>query len=301
MRDLILNGTGHTGRQYRPAGVAVAALCGLAAMLAAPRADAVVYDYLLPGVDYGNQTGYYDVNKVFDGHDDLFCWSFSAANQLQRWQDKQYPAIIAAKGIPNGHSGMQSVYSLDIAYTFAQSWEKGTGFELRAFTWWITGQNIPGTPVDPVAEVAGPVAPGGFWADYVPPGSYLGAIVNVDQTEPTTYLFDLIKTNVEKDRGMTLSIGGHAIGLWGGGYDTEQGAYWLYITDSDDGKTILYKSGIHLDQFNHWRFNDGERFAGDVVSKLTYLDLGVVPEPAAGLLLGVSVIGLAAARRRPHH
>ena len=88
---------------------------------------AAVYDYLLKGVDYENQRGFYDVNKVFDGHDDLFCWSFSAANALQYWQDQQNHEIIRAKKIPNGHSGIQNLYSLDIAYRFAQSWEKGTG------------------------------------------------------------------------------------------------------------------------------------------------------------------------------
>lgn len=258
-----------------------AALCG-----ATTGASGAGFDFILGGVDYENQTGFYDSNKLFDGTDDELCWAFSASNQLQRWQDKISPSLIVRVGAPNGAS---SKYASIITDMFVAGWVNDGGNEINGFCWWTAG-----------FEDEDVKAPAGYWSEFFDGIESIGAEYGLDGMG-RDYLGNLIKDAVSNDYGMTLGIysddGAHAMTLWGFGYDDD--SYWLYFSDSDDGKTQITKNGISFnDEDGMWYLSGDYRdwYVGDI----TVFSAGVpVPEPATcALFFGAVVLFAAVARRR---
>lgn len=270
----------------------VAAFCVSSSLCA----KAEIIDYLLAGVDYENQSGYYDANKKFDGNDDLLCWAFSASNQLQYWQDRQSPYIIEQNRIPDGYSGKQTMYQHDIAYTFASAWKNnGGGIETEGFTWWISGKQ---TDEDLIL-------PAGYWKNYVSPDTkYTEDVFILDKAQ--NFFFSEISTHIEKQDGLCLAIikekdsGGHSITLWGYGEDTETNSDWIYISDSDDKVTALVKTFISFNEAeNYWQIDDTNSLYNNyILQTFTYFSLSI-PEPYTyAALFGALALALALWRKR---
>jgi len=251
---------------------------------------AAIKDVILSGVNYQAQTGYYDCNKLFNGKDDNLCWAFAASNQLQRWQNKQYSSIIIEKSIPNGYSGSQSSYSLDITYAFVSAWPNQGGAEINGFEWWLRGGSSFPTG-------------GAYWADYVSAETFIGEELSLSAVSKTFFM-EKMDYFVSKDYELTLGVykgtNAHALTLWGYSADSDSNSYWVYLSDSDDGKVELLKYGIYYDDANaRWAFDDTSSYDGWYIGDMTYLTLGTVPEPAAfAAIFGACALFFAARRRR---
>ncbi len=272
-------------------------------------------DYLLSGVDLDDNTSYYDFNKA-SSSDSLLCWVYAAANVLQYWQDKQSDDDIDANDIPDGNT-MSDAYVSDIVTTFQSAWGNAGGYEINAFEWWLTDvAGVALTQEDLVKKSATFPEGGGYWSDYVSTGTYIGAETVVYASE-SSYFLSLMNEAIDNDYGMTLGIydetsadnyQGHAITLWGYGYDEEAGTYYVYVTDSDDNKdgmqqyTIEYLTTYEGEEYNNsWFLTDyGSSNADWFIGCMTTLEVGVltVPEPATTSLAFIALVSCLGRRRR---
>ncbi len=263
------------------------------------------------GDSYANDTRY-DVKKLMSPADTDLCWAVSAANVLQGFQNlwtSKGNALPA--GTPNGHSGVQSAYSLDIFAVFVDNWTNGGGEEGNGFSWWFNQTLVyppDPDPEDPDADLKPGSSGGGYWKGYAIDNDDL-----FDKVELGGQSQDFLKTAFDETIAnqwlMTGGIyhtggGGHAITLWGYDYDDATGALTgLWICDGD----ISYMGNFLVELFwddsvNEWGLgmgDNGEDYSGWYLEDITVLQaLSYIPEPSAAALLMCTVLVLFCLRRK---
>lgn len=258
---------------------------------------------LLDGVDLEDATTYYDFNKSMNSNDSYLCWAFSAANVLQYWQDKQNDYYITINGIPDGDDDGE--YSSAILTEFIDAWGNEYGFEFDAFTWWLADTE---GHVQYDGETDYPSG-GGYWSEYFTDDSSFYTISVLDDSAEGAFIA-VMDDAITNDYGMILCIfadttgdgnlnGAHAVTLWGYSID-EDGNYYLYLTDSDDGLDQMVQVAISYDEEDEcWYFDDFYSSDAWFIGRVTTLDVGVlsitIPEPSTASL---SLLALAALLKR---
>lgn len=282
--------------------------------------------------------------------DDLsMCWAHAASNILQWWQDRQNPSYIPT-GTPNGASSTAYVFTTGIGVSYkehtdllyvqqlaifqdmAANWGNVGGSTKQAYNWFFNGGNIPGSQSGPISSESG-----AYWSD-------LGLTMNADGvTSPLftsetfsdnfqrPYVYNTLQSYVDQSYGITLSIfvnmkdtggnislGRHAITMWGYEYD-ESGDMIVYLTDSDDLKHTLFKQKVSVADNNYvyltsldgenavydasWEASfDGEvvQFNGAQLFEVQALTAPIlnVPEPSSSILTLLGGLVLLRRRRR---
>lgn len=264
--------------------------------------------------------------------DSQLCWAAAASNVLQWWQDTR--SDIAAT-TPNGKSAtydaMPEVSQLAIYQTISKSWTNGGGSVEQAWNWWFNGGMLPNVFYGTESRIQeNPFSEGGYWKDLNLTVTYTqdgGAIANTPLFNSYSFwngdgkndIYAILRGNIDNNWGTTLTIGqeghGHAITMWG--YDTDaQGNLIVYLTDSDDYKSGLFRQKVVVDAENYIYLTsvDGEADVYDYVYDdvgLTGCQLGEIqgftapagnlgiPEPSIGLLSLCGIFFFLGRRKRP--
>ncbi len=273
-------------------------------LLCAPLAGAATETKFIYGVNL--DSGWYDVNKTFDGDDDDLCWAAAASNVIKWWQNSLGVSI--PSGTPQGNA--TGKYSSDIFETFANSYVNDGGDECDGFTWWLTGY------YDPEAYAMKPgYSEAGFWKNIYPDADIFFHKIEFDSSTAATgsiadyFSSELIKY-VSLGCGITFGIetgqdDGHALTMWGFDIDSATNTITsIYITDSDD---VDNDGQAHMDEQilsipveyrdNKIYLND-ERRHGYYIMDITFYGLTPIPEPATATLAFIGSLLVISRRRK---
>lgn len=282
--------------------------------------------------------------------DSKLCWAHAASNILQWWQDKQ-PSNLIPNGTPNGLASTATPYTassglvgstktyydtlyvqqLAIFQDMVANWGNVGGSTKQAYNWFFNGGNIPGSQSGPISSESG-----AYWSD-------LGLTMNADGvTSPLftsetfsdnfqrPYVYNTLQSYVDQSYGITLSIfvnmkdtegnislGRHAITMWG--YEMDGEDMIVYLTDSDDLKHTLFKQKVSVADNNYVYLTslDGENAVYDASWEASFDDEVVqfngaqlyevqaltapilnVPEPSSSILTLLGGLVLLRRRRR---
>jgi hypothetical protein len=249
-----------------------------------------------------------DVNKVsVSGAPDSFlCWAAAASDVL---------AFTGWKGWDSGTSTYLDT-APKIYNKFVSAWPNQIGAATYAYEYWMTdrGQSIiPGGATFPTAGL-------NFYPG-VNVQAGVGSVTAFVKNTTAGDIYNFLGIYINAHRGIVASIDvpqgpgtsgpySHSVTVWG--WDTA--AELLYITDSDDGNTLLktysfFQSGgqVYIDNYTNLYTS-----ATDVlITQLTRLninELGIEPDHGAGpgptvplppsmVLLGSGLLGLVGWRR----
>ena len=239
-------------------------------------------------------SGWYDINKIWDGDDDVLCWAAAAGN------------VLAYTGW-NGGMTANGIFQ-----HYRDHWTDGTGNTWVGIEWFFEGTTTGSMPGTATQDVPGG---GGFYA-----GQWAGAAFQPSPINDYTNSWGNLTWYVDRwnDADTTNDSGGvylflrgtsynHWVTLWG--YDLiDTTTKYIYITDSDDAVSKLQKyqlddSGGML--YLHDYFSSTAGYYLDGVFRLAAGPDGIVPnppipEPTTLLLLasGFSVLRIWIRRRK---
>ncbi|CEN87668.1 IdeS/Mac family cysteine endopeptidase [Paraclostridium sordellii] len=217
------------------------------------------YGYTIPVTPYKPGMGWYDANKVFHGAgDDSLCSGAAAANMLNWWMDQNSDYInryLSLHGenstcintewgisqnatISNFRKNPDDLFRY-ITKCFGN--HEGKGISPReAMFWFLNGHDLtyrlPVNKIDPR---------GGFFSDvFNDYNSIMSQMGNSYFSDLNYCLLD----NINKDKciGISYEVFGsglksHIVSLWGAKFDTNGNLLGIFITDSNDGETLIDK------------------------------------------------------------
>ncbi|CEO32628.1 IdeS/Mac family cysteine endopeptidase [Paraclostridium sordellii] len=212
------------------------------------------YGYTIPVAPYKPGMGWYDANKVFSGAgDDSLCSGATAANMLNWWMDQNSDYInryLDLHGenstcinkewgtsqnatISNFRKNPDDLFRY-ITKCFGNQTKKGIHPRSTLF-WFLNGHDLnyrlPENKIDPR---------GGFFPDVFNDFS-------ITDQMGCSYFTDLnycLLDNLHKNKGIGISYNtpfgaSHIVSLWGAKFDTNGNLLGVFITDSNDGKTLI--------------------------------------------------------------
>lgn len=257
--------------------------------------------FLLEGTYTGDTR--YDVNKVFNGRDDLLCWAAAGSNVIKYWQNSyaQHGYDIPS-GVPSGTP--TDTYNSDIFQTFVDNWSNKGGYSENALSWWFD-LTVPIN--DPQSSTVNPGSTaGGYWQD-LPFTQEYWVFTQLPADEYFSTYGDLkllLDAAIADDCPLTAAIytesgGGHAITIWGYEYgDSPDTITGFWISDSDDGKTgNLLVDARWEEQDSMWYLSDYYDSNEWYLGSLTALTIPA-PEPSSGVFMLGAVSCLSFRRRR---
>ncbi len=273
--------------------------------------------------------GWVDVNKsgnIYSGPDSYMCWAASASSVIAWWQ--------AQADMSKSETGTPTTAS-EIYSAFTSSFKNaGKGAEV-AWKWYFGGCNLVDSNYESDFKISDPKNSGRYWEDYVKtvaewpsvaaetPSWIQGGWLSDKESDSlhADSAASVLSGLLKQGAGISLLISypgytsGHAITLWGMEYD-DKGISKIYITDSDDDKTlglitkeVKYKTetiSVAEDKdvpAYTWEKTtllvDGVELSAYDALLLTPPSSPAVPEPSAfGLLAGTLALALVATRRR---
>ena len=205
------------------------------------------FSYMMNVAPWKPGQGWYDINKLRDGSDNLLCSGAVATNMLHWWleQNKDYIDKYLQQNPDNGKnsnknldvrtsSTFHSQTNSDIFNILKRMFGAGPIWTDKALLWYINGFNMD-FPTGPQYDSPHFDGRGGFFKDvFKKPGltdrSYVGT-------------YDLLNNRLlewlKKDIALGIShktptIYDHIITLWGASFDDEGNLVGVYTTDSDD-------------------------------------------------------------------
>lgn len=186
-------------------------------LLSATATPLYAYSYYLWD-DYGGT--YSDAEKNPDNtEDDLMCWAAAASNVLA-WTG--WGAVIGSAD--------------DIFSYYQDHWTDNGGNPYYAWEWWFNGINSSqGEPGYSQVDSDG----GGFWSatyryeDYVWSTRWSG-----EDSLAMENIYDLLTSGYGTVLSVTNNASGHALTCWGYEIDSNGDYVGVYVTDSDDDKTL---------------------------------------------------------------
>ena len=216
--------------------------------------------YIMPVTPYKPGMGWYDANKVFNGAgDDYLCSGATAANMLNWWMDQNADYINRYLDLHGENStcinkdfGISQNATISnfrknpddlfryITKCFGSTNKKGI-YPNRALFWFLNGHNLnyrlPENKTD---------NRGGFFPDVFNDYSSIIDLMGCSYFSDLNYsLLD----NLYHNKGIGISyhtpFGGssHIVSLWGAKFDTNGNLLGVFVTDSNDGDTLIDKSG----------------------------------------------------------
>ena len=217
------------------------------------------FGYITPITPYKPGMGWYDANKVFNrSGDDYLCSGATAANMLNWWMDQNADYInryLKLHGenstcinkefgisqnatISNFRKNPDDLFRY-ITKCFGNAEKKGIHPRNTMF-WFLSGHDLnyrlPENKIDDR---------GGFFQDVFDDFSIIGQI-------GCSYFPDLnycLLDNLHKNKGIGISYdtpfgSSHIVSLWGAKFDTNGNLLGVFVTDSNDGETLIdSKSG----------------------------------------------------------
>lgn len=210
--------------------------------------------YITPVAPYKPGMGWYDANKLFNGAgDDSLCSGATAANMLNWWMDQNADYInryLDSHGenstcinkewgtsqnatISNFRKNPDDLFRY-ITKCFGNQTKKGIHPRSTLF-WFLNGHDLnyrlPENKIDPR---------GGFFPDVFNDFS-------ITDQMGCSYFTDLnycLLDNLHKNKGIGISYNtpfgaSHIVSLWGAKFDTNGNLLGVFITDSNDGKTLI--------------------------------------------------------------
>ncbi|MFR6017403.1 MAG: IdeS/Mac family cysteine endopeptidase [Paraclostridium sordellii] len=217
--------------------------------------------YTIPVAPYKPGMGWYDANKVFNGAgDDSLCSGATAANMLNWWMDQNSDyidkyldlhgenstcinkelGISQNATISNFRKNPDDLFKY-ITKCFGNRDNKGIAPD-RTLFWFLNGHDLNyRLPVNKID------ARGGFFQDvFNDYSSIIGHTISSYFSDLNYSLLD----NLYHNQGIGISyhtpFGGssHIVSLWGAKFDTNGNLLGVFVTDSNDGKTLIdNKSG----------------------------------------------------------
>ncbi|CEP79956.1 IdeS/Mac family cysteine endopeptidase [Paraclostridium sordellii] len=217
--------------------------------------------YTIPVTPYKPGMGWYDANKVFNGAgDDYLCSGATAANMLNWWMDQNSDyinkyldlhgenstcinkelGISQNATISNFRKNPDDLFKY-ITKCFGNPNNKGI-YPDRALFWFLNGHDLNyRLPVNKTD------ARGGFFQDvFNDYSSIIGHTISSYFSDLNYSLLD----NLYHNQGIGISyhtpFGGasHIVSLWGAKFDINGNLLGIFVTDSNDGKTLIdNKSG----------------------------------------------------------
>ena len=215
--------------------------------------------YTIPVTPYKPGMGWYDANKVLNGAgDDYLCSGATSANMLNWWMDQNADYInryLKLHGenstcinkefgisqnatISNFRKNPDDLFRY-ITKCFGNAEKKGIHPRNTMF-WFLSGHDLnyrlPENKIDDR---------GGFFQDVFDDFSIIGQI-------GCSYFPDLnycLLDNLHKNKGIGISYdtpfgSSHIVSLWGAKFDTNGNLLGVFVTDSNDGETLIdSKSG----------------------------------------------------------
>ncbi|WP_066675018.1 IdeS/Mac family cysteine endopeptidase [Clostridium septicum] len=191
--------------------------------------------------------GWYDINKLLDGSDNLLCSGAVAANMLHWWleQNKDYIDKYLQQNPDNGKnsnknldvrtsSTFHSQTNSDIFNILKRMFGAGPIWTDRALLWYINDFNMK-FPTIPQYDSPHFDYRGGFFRDiFKKPGltdrSYVGTYDLLNNR-----LLEWLKKDVALGIShKTIAVYDHIITLWGASFDEDGNIIGIYTTDSDD-------------------------------------------------------------------
>ncbi|WP_314738562.1 IdeS/Mac family cysteine endopeptidase [Paraclostridium sordellii] len=217
--------------------------------------------YTIPVAPYKPGMGWYDANKVFNGAgDDSLCSGATAANMLNWWMDQNSDyinkyldlhgenstcinkdlGISQNATISNFRKNPDDLFKY-ITKCFGNRNNKGIAPD-RTLFWFLNGHDLNyRLPVNKID------ARGGFFQDvFNDYNSIIGHTISSYFSDLNYSLLD----NLYHNQGIGISyhtpFGGssHIVSLWGAKFDINGNLLGVFVTDSNDGKTLIdNKSG----------------------------------------------------------
>ncbi|CEN92924.1 IdeS/Mac family cysteine endopeptidase [Paraclostridium sordellii] len=217
--------------------------------------------YTIPVAPYKPGMGWYDANKVFNGAgDDSLCSGATAANMLNWWMDQNSDyinkyldlhgenstcinkdlGISQNATISNFRKNPDDLFKY-ITKCFGNRDNKGIAPD-RTLFWFLNGHDLNyRLPVNKID------ARGGFFQDvFNDYSSIIGHTISSYFSDLNYSLLD----NLYHNQGIGISyhtpFGGssHIVSLWGAKFDINGNLLGVFVTDSNDGKTLIdNKSG----------------------------------------------------------
>ncbi|MFQ9309111.1 MAG: IdeS/Mac family cysteine endopeptidase [Paraclostridium sordellii] len=212
------------------------------------------YGYTIPVAPYKPGMGWYDANKLFNGAgDDSLCSGATAANMLNWWMNQNADYINRYLDLHGENStcinkdfGISQNATISnfrmnpddlfryITKCFGNQTKKGIHPRSTLF-WFLNGHDLnyrlPENKIDPR---------GGFFQDVFNDFS-------ITDQMGCSYFTDLnycLLDNLHKNKGIGISYNtpfgaSHIVSLWGAKFDTNGNLLGVFITDSNDGKTLI--------------------------------------------------------------
>ena len=212
--------------------------------------------YTIPVAPYKPGMGWYDANKVFNGAgDDSLCSGATAANMLNWWMDQNSDyinkyldlhgenstcinkdlGISQNATISNFRKNPDDLFKY-ITKCFGNRNNKGIAPD-RALFWFLNGHDLNyRLPVNKTD------ARGGFFQDvFNDYNSIIGHTISSYFSDLNYSLLD----NLYHNQGIGIFGGAsHIVSLWGAKFDINGNLLGVFVTDSNDGKTLIdNKSG----------------------------------------------------------
>ncbi|CEQ11904.1 glucan endo-1 [[Clostridium] sordellii] len=212
--------------------------------------------YTIPVAPYKPGMGWYDANKVFNGAgDDSLCSGATAANMLNWWMDQNSDyinkyldlhgenstcinkdlGISQNATISNFRKNPDDLFKY-ITKCFGNRDNKGIAPD-RTLFWFLNGHDLNyRLPVNKID------ARGGFFQDvFNDYSSIIGHTISSYFSDLNYSLLD----NLYHNQGIGISyhtpFGGssHIVSLWGAKFDINGNLLGVFVTDSNDGKTLI--------------------------------------------------------------
>ncbi|CEQ02884.1 glucan endo-1 [[Clostridium] sordellii] len=210
--------------------------------------------YITPVAPYKPGMGWYDANKLFNGSgDDSLCSGAAVANMLNWWMDQNADYI---NRYLNSHGENSTCINKEwgtsqnatisnfrknpdylfryITKCFGNQDNKGIHPRSTLF-WFVNGHDLNyRLPVNKIDDR------GGFFPDVFTDFSITDQMSCSYFTDLNFYLLD----NLHKNKGIGISYdtpfgASHIVSLWGAKFDTNGNLLGVFITDSNDGKTLI--------------------------------------------------------------
>lgn len=183
------------------------------------------------GVDA--ETGWYDVNKDFDGVDDELCWAASSSNMLAWWQDRNAELALAS-GAPQGSGAIWSTFVQSFGNIDHDEGGDYSGYETDAFHWYLDGT------IDAdwyhISEYG--LSQGGYYQNLVSTEGGIDFFWAIGVMADGAAMNAAIVNALTSGCGITLGIVSptfsHSLTLWGVECNNSGDITRMYLTDSDD-------------------------------------------------------------------
>lgn len=179
------------------------------------------------------ETGWYDVNKDFDGVDDELCWAASSSNMLAWWQDRNAELALAS-GAPQGSDAIWSTFVQSFGNLSHSPGGDYGGYETDAFHWYLDGA------IDEdwyhISEYG--LSQGGYYQNLVSTEGGIDFFWAIGMMADGAAMNAAIVNALTSGCGITLGIVSptfsHSLTLWGVVCNDAGAITRMYLTDSDD-------------------------------------------------------------------